>query len=222
MIHLDGPPDGRYLALKPRPRQPGAPAGHLLHRLVQQQGGQRAGGGGVADAHLPGGDELVPRLDALARQVDAHLDHGPGLLPGHGRTLGDVAGAPAQLAVQHRRMIHLGEHPHVHRNHLGPRHPGHLVDVAGAPGDAQGHRRGNRGVGLGDPLGHHPVVRTQHQHTLALGLHLGGAQQPGHAGHHILQLPQTIEGLGYLVPMGAALGHGRLIQGLDGVGGGVK
>ena len=61
-VHLQRPFDGGHLAAQPFIGKARTPAGDRGRLLPQQGAQQGAGGGGVADAHLPGGQQSEARL----------------------------------------------------------------------------------------------------------------------------------------------------------------
>ena len=64
-IERDGLFDHRTLAGKPLVRKPRAPAGYSVGIKAEQNGDDRGGGGGVADAHFAGEQDIRPGLGAL-------------------------------------------------------------------------------------------------------------------------------------------------------------
>ena len=88
-------------------------------------------------------------------------------------------------------MGHLPDHPHIHREDLGPCMGRHMADAGLPSGHVLRHQGGNFLSGLGDPLGHHPVIGAEHRHRPG---RQGTIQIPGEGAdlHHcILQKAQS-------------------------------
>jgi len=216
-VDLQGPLHRLALARQPRVRQSGPPAHRLLGGETQQGAGHRRRGGGVANAHLPGGQEGIPILRQLPGQGEAHGQGPLRRLPRHGRAFRHVLGAP----LQHHAGAHAGwrvppGHAQIHREHLGPGRPGHVAHGGAPLPHSLGYRPGDLLAGLGDPLGHHAVVGAEHRHGLPAQVQVRTAGHSGHSDQQVLQPAQPPEGLGNGVPPAAGRLHGPPVRRGDG------
>lgn len=110
-----------------------------------------ARGGGVADAHLPGSENIRFLLRRPAARA------GPGqyrlltLGAGHGGTLGNVVGPRADTAVHKAGDGRVGQHAHIHRHYPAICLSGHVADGAVAFRQGLCHHGGDAAVCLGNP-----------------------------------------------------------------------
>ena len=165
MIDLDGAVDCVYFPLEPFAGKPRSPAGHLLDWTVKQNRQQCAAGGGVADAHLTGGDQAIAFLLELLDQVHAVKDGVRRLLPGHRRSLGNVGGSVGNLVDAQSRLGDILRHPDINRDDVRARNPRHHTDAGLAAAKVFGDDGGHILPGLGYALRHHAVVGAERRHT---------------------------------------------------------
>src|SRR5690606_25127698 len=81
----------------------GAPAGDVTRETTGERGDEGGGRRGVRDAHVAGQQATVPGGDQVAGRLDADLNGGDRLVPGHRGLDGDVPGARTHLAGEQRR-----------------------------------------------------------------------------------------------------------------------
>ena len=179
------PLDDGHLVHQAGVRQPGAPASSHRGGQIQQHAGHRRGGGGVADAHLPRRQQGNALVIQLLGDLRPGHQGGLGLLAAHGRFLGDVGGAGADGQIPHPGHRVVGQHTHIHRDHLGSRYPGHMAHRGAALPQGLGHRQGDLLPGLGDPLGHHAVVGAEHRHRFGPQSQVGLAGGSRHPHQHL-------------------------------------
>ena len=153
--------------------------------------GHRAGGGGGADAHFPGNDNLYTLVSRFGGSGYARLHGGAAFLRGHGRPGGDIPSAPADRPAQDAGLLVIGGDPHVHHLDLSAAAPGKGVNGASAPGEI--HRLIRRDIygGRRHPLGGYAVVRTEHHRPLSQGLRARRALYAGQPDHHGFQRTQA-------------------------------
>ena len=189
-----------------------APAGDRLYRHPQQHCQHRRRGSGVADAHLPYSQSIRRGIHGqLGTDENGFLR----LLPGHGRTLGNVLGPKGNFPVQHRRFPNDGVDTHIADGDPGSKV---LTQHGGAgfgPGQVNGlHQRHGLG-GTGYPLLYHTVVGGEDQQMGLIHGVLDFSCDPGQLNGQVLQPPQASGGLGQgILPPAGSL-HGGLIQRLD-------
>ena len=162
-----GPVDHRHLVAPDRVLDAGAPAGDRRHRLAGEDCGQGRGGGGVADAHVPGGQGVHPGGGGLFRHFHPHQEGLKGLIPGEGRFLGHIAGAVGHLPVdEFGDVAEIVVDPDIHHRHPGPGMPGQGIDPGAPPEKVEDHLVGDfLGIGA-HPFGHHPMIRGEDHHPL--------------------------------------------------------
>ena len=124
-------------------------------------GGRR----GVADAHLAGREQIVPRGHELRRDVGSDIERTVGLDGRHRGSGCEVAGAGAHLPVMHAgELRHVGRDADVDDVHRGADLTGDDVD-RGAPGDEVGHHLRGHLLGPGrDARSDHAVIAGEHRH----------------------------------------------------------
>ena len=183
------------------------PVTALTGRPVKTDG-QGRGRGGVADAHVTRGDDVHPGGGGRFGPLHPHQQGLQGLLPGHGRLLGHIAGAIGHFPGNELRD--LGEivvDADVHHLHPGPGLAGQDVDAGAAPEEVVDHLIGDvLGIGA-HPFGHHAVVRGKHHHPFGLQVRHGVLADGHVAGRQLLQPAQAARGLGEGVQ--ALLGPGQ-------------
>ena len=162
------------------------------HGLAGEDHRQGRGGGGVADAHVPGGQGVHPGGGGGFGPLHPHQQGPQGLFPGHGRLLGHIAGTVSHLPGDElRNVAEIVVDPDVHHLHPGPGVAGQGVDAGAAPEEVMDHLKGDL-LGIGaHPFGHHPVVRGKDHHPSSSP---GGQQLPADAhvaGRQLFQPAQT-------------------------------
>ena len=210
-IPRNAPPDGIQLAGKPRVGKARAPACHPLHGLTQQNRSHGAGGGGVANAHLPRGQQLHPRRLLRPDKPDARRNGIHRLLAGHGRAGGEIRRPGGNAAVLHSGH-RLPGHAKVHRHHFAAGRFCHLADTGAPGGKVLGHGPGHALVRLAHALRHHAVVGAEHQHGPAGKRQLCRAGQGGGILQHGLQPAQPAQRLGQAGPVSMGGGAGGLVR----------
>ena len=190
--------------------------GNQLQRLVQQQGGHGAAGGGVADAHFPGDEDLYPLPGRFTGGGDAGFHGGAAFRRRHGGTGGDIPGAPADHPAEHPGFVVIGGDTHVDDLDLRAAAPGEDIDGASAPGEV--HRLIRRDVdgGGGHPLDGHPVVGAENHGALVIRPGRRAALDARQADHQGFQPAQAAGQLGAAVPPGLGGFHGGFLRGTDG------
>ena len=94
--------------------------GDLLHGKPGKHCGDGGRRSGIADPHVAGADQVDAGGAAPGRQLDTGFQATDRLLPAHGRTFGEVGGAPADFFVQQpRHRFELVVDAHIDNNHLG-------------------------------------------------------------------------------------------------------
>ena len=111
---------GLDLAVQALVREAGPPAGHGFDLQAQELGGQGAGGGGVADPHFTGQEDLIALGLHVSHQTQACQDGPLSLLPAHGRSLAHIFCTGCDPTVQNAGMGQGLEHTHIHRMDMGP------------------------------------------------------------------------------------------------------
>ena len=171
--------------------------------------------GGVANAHLAGIEQVVALIDAHIGHLDAHLQCGLRLLPGHGRSLGKVICAPGHLLLVN--MVHSAQIEGcacVAHKYIGLGMACQYRSTGRAALVAINHLLGYL-LRIGANTIFSDAVVTAHQHhgTFELGGHA-----TGHGSkllHHLLQLAQILAGLIDAAPASTHAGSCLLIQGRD-------
>ena len=197
----------------------GATVGHLGHRQAAEGGDDGRRGGGVADPHIPGADQIDPLLDTALRQLDADFQAADRLLAGHRRPLGEVAGTVADLfrqqPIQRRKIV---IHPHVDHPHLGPGVTGQGVDGGAAVDEVEHHLRRHFLGKSAYPLGGHPMIAGKGEDHLPADILPAGDGDI--ATGELLQAAEGTLGLGLAVEVGLhraqAVGVNRLNPGKGG------
>ena len=148
----------------------------------------------------------IPSALALVGQLDADLHGGQGLVTGHGRSLGKVAGAAGDLCVdQSRGIAEVIIDPHIHHPHLGPDMAGQHVDPGAAGQEVEDHLRGDFLGEEGNPFFDDAVIAGKGEDDFLGDIRLGIAADGGHAAGEFLQPPQGAERLGLVVQLGLGL-----------------
>jgi len=194
----------------------GPPVGHVRDGFPGKGGDDGRCRRRVADPHLPGACHGHPLGLAAVSQFDPHFQSGNRLIPGHGRSLGHVAGPAGHLAAHETRGVaEIMVDPHVHHEDLGPHMAGQDVDPRPSVEEIEDHLDRHFLREGGNPLLYHPVVSGEGEDHL---LFRGGSQVPGD-GHHtpgkLLQAPEGADGLGLVVEPRLGLGHQAGINGTD-------
>ena len=90
--------------------------------------------------------------------------------------------------------FHIPVDADVHRHYIAPVHMGHVTDTALTLGQVFSHQGGDAAVGLGNSLGHHAVVGTEHRHGPLVDAVLGVTGEGGDAHDIFFQHSQTAQG----------------------------
>ena len=215
LVAGDAAPDGVQLAGQPGVGKARAPPGHDLDGLAEQDRRHSAGRGGVADAHLAGGEQLVPLRLLRPHQFDARRDGLHSLGAGHGGALGEVCRSGGDAAgddARHRCACHA----HVHRHDLAAGRFCHLANARPPRRKVFGHGAGHALVGLAHALGHDAVVRAEHEDGPAVKGELRRAGQGSGVFQQGLQCAQPAQRLGQAGPVGVCGRAGGLAGRSDG------
>ena len=215
LIPRNAPPDGIQLAGKPRVGKARTTACHPLHGLTQQNRSHGAGGGGVANAHLAGGDEPVAVVRQLPGKGNARPNGLHGLRPAHGRANRKVCCAGCNAAVSHAGH-RFARDAHIHGQHVTMGGAGHLANTGAAHGEVLSHGTGHFLPGLAHALRHHAVVGTEHQHGPAVKAQRRAAGKGGGVFQQGLQRTQPAQGLCKAGPVGVGRRPGGFVRQRDG------
>ncbi len=171
------PPSGRLTASardclhfprQPRIVHPCAASRHFGDRTARNGCDDRAGGSGIADAHVAGRHHIQAGRQFGLKQFDSGPYRRLHLLLGHGRPVRHVARAEGDLAMKHSCLIaQIRCNSKIRHHHARSGLPRQDIDGCAAQQKVQHHlRRDGCRIG-GDPLRRHTVVRRQHQNRLA-------------------------------------------------------
>ena len=108
--------------------QTGTSSGDLLRRQLLQNGKDRTGSGGVANAHFAGDDQVVAGGDLFSHQCNASDNGTFCLLPCHSRLMGKVAGAGGDLSGNYAVAVQFLRHADVHGKNICPADTGQGID----------------------------------------------------------------------------------------------
>ena len=214
-VDKDAPADGVHLAGQPFVRKARAAPGHPFDRLAQQHRRHRAGGGGVANAHLAGGDEPVAVVRQLPGKGNARPNGLHGLRSAHGRASRKVCRAGCNAAVSHAGH-RFARDAHIHGQHVAVRRAGHLAHAGAAHGEVLGHGTGHFLPGLAHALGHHAVVGAEHRHHPAGEVEVRAAGEGGSIFQHGLKGAQPAQRFCKTHPVGVCRRAGGFVRGCDG------
>ena len=110
-----------WLPLEPLVVDASAAPGDCVHRHIEQHRVERRCGRGVGDAHLAGGEQLVPLLPRLDGEFRAGHDRLKRLVDAHRRAFGHVCRAvPYLAAAQHRMLREVMIDAHIDHFEIGP------------------------------------------------------------------------------------------------------
>ena len=189
--------------------EPGAGAGQIAGRPIQQGAGDRGGGRGIRNAHLAADEQIGTGFPGPVHGFPALVQGLFALAFGHGRFVGEVAGAGSDAPVEHarQRTRRMGR-AHVHHLEGGTQLPGQHRNGGATPGEVAHHLGGDR-LGKGrDPFASHAVIpgedhdpdRLQHRLLAPLqGRHVHGQglqppQGTGRFGELALAFPSRLPG----------------------------
>ena len=112
-------------------------------RQPGQHGHNRRGGRGVADAHIPGGDQVETVCGDLRQHIHAFGDGFFGFGAGHGRAFGQVARAMGNFPAHQAGdgWVKIGGHANIDNGHAGPGLARQHVDGCAAMQEIQHHLR---------------------------------------------------------------------------------
>ena len=160
-------PDHVFLFFKGGIRKTAAPAGHILRRQAGQCGQHCGRSRRIAYAHLSGADDIDAIRRCLFRPFDADKDRPHSFLPAHGRFLCQIAGAPADAALQNFTSLFFVRccNPYIDdlriNSEMGSqrRHAGEVschIDGLGQSHNGRSRR---------DPFCHNTIVSTHHNNA---------------------------------------------------------
>lgn len=108
--------------------------GYLFGRLLQQNGGDGAGGGGVADPHFAGNEQLCAACGRFFRQGYADFHSPAAVRRRHSGARRHIIGAAPDSSPLHTFMCVRCSDPHIHHTNRRAQPTGESVDGAAAPG----------------------------------------------------------------------------------------
>ena len=187
--------------------------GRLRRWAAGHGGGDGARGGGVADPHVAGGNQVGAIRRHLTGKCDAGSDTLLGLCPAHRRADADVPGAGpranhAQVGMGRQRRP---RNPRVDDQLPYSQPPAQHAHRRAAGEEVGHHLRRDRLRVAGHPLRHHAVVGGGHDHRLAANPWPRIAQNAGQPDRNPLQPPQAAGRLGErALPSFGAVHRGRV------------
>ena len=197
--------------------QTGAASGHHGGRRPGHSGGDGAGGGGVADAHLSETEKIGAGGDFLLGHFESALDCRLRLLARHGGPDRHVLGATADL-LQHKpleRAQFIGN-AHVHHDHAGANVPRQDVDGSTAAQEVADHLRRDRLRVGADTLRHHAMIGGHHQDGRPAEDRAGGGADACDTDRQFLKSAQAAFRLGQGSLAKPGQSHSLTVEGREG------
>ena len=180
LVDLQGALDGRDFAFQAPVIHAGAAPGNLADGFASNSRGDGGGRGGVADAHIAGGEQVQAVGNFGFDDFRTSQEAGFGLLARHGRANGNIGSAGRDLADEQLRVrLHRGGRAHIHNDDARANVPRQHVDGCATVQEVQNHLRGDFLRVGADALGDDSVVARHDGDNFVLDLWPRLAGNPG-------------------------------------------